>query len=37
MTAISALSVIASLGRHRAAGVTTGGNRPSEEPVGKAP
>jgi EmrB/QacA subfamily drug resistance transporter len=37
MTAISALSVIASLGRHRVAGVTPGGIRPSEEPVGKAP
>lgn len=37
MTVISALSVIASLGQHRATGVTTGGNRPSEEPVGKAP
>lgn len=37
MTGISALSVIASLGRHRATGVTTGGIRPSEEPVGKAP
>ncbi|MER7810683.1 MFS transporter [Streptomyces sp900116325] len=37
MTGISALSVIASLGRHRATGVATGGVRPSEEPVGKAP